>query len=260
MVFYIFCSNATAAMGSRKEVDHMFSPKTLSDVGHPAVLQVIEDGERIEHDDREVHLVTVKQWKNGLVEYDDMSMFLPARVGKPGTVLKKDSLVVYYDLVHFKKDGEDRVFHKVSALYEEEDFGKGESDATATELSHLSKESLRERVGIVSLSDLKHGDMFVVTQTRPIQVGEGASKREDLLATVIRELGEDRSTKATYCEEEMILPARFKSQLKPDRLPLLGRYAGKKQTKCGNREYHDVHFMSGNDKRIQNVCLLQFRA
>ena len=55
----------------------MFSPKTLSDVGHPAVLQVIEDGERIEHDDREGHLVTVKQWKNGLVEYDEMLMFLP---------------------------------------------------------------------------------------------------------------------------------------------------------------------------------------
>ena len=123
----------------------------------------------------------------------------------------------------------------------------------------MSKESLCERVGTVSLCDLKHGDMFVVTQTRPIQVGEGESKREDLLATVIRELGENRPAKATYCEEEMILPARFKSQLRPERLPLLARYGGKKKTKCGKREYHDVHFMSGDDKRIQNVCLLQFR-
>ena len=59
-------------------------------------------------------------------------------MGKPGTVLKKDSLVVYHDLAHFKKDGEDRVLHKVTTLHEGEDFGMGESGATATELSQLS--------------------------------------------------------------------------------------------------------------------------
>ena len=82
------------------------------------MLQVVEDRERTEHDGREVHLVTVKQMTNGLVEYDEMVMFLPGRVGKPGTVFKIDSLVVYYDQSHFKKDGEDRVFHKVTTLHE----------------------------------------------------------------------------------------------------------------------------------------------
>ena len=235
----------------------MFVPKTLSTVGCPAVLQLVADGERGEVGGKEdQHLATVKMWRDGAADDGELMMSLPSRLGKPGEGLKKDTLVVFYDMVHFKHNEEDRHFFKVKTLLEEAGSSLSEIEATAAGLSLLSKEQLHERIGCYSLSDLKQGDLFVVLSTSPFAVGEGDKKREDLLAVVVR--NENKSEDGRYKEEELILPGRFAPQLKADRLPLMGRYSGKKTTKCGKREYHDVHFMKANDKRIQNVCLQQY--
>ena len=55
----------------------------------------------------------------------------------------------------------------------------------------------------------------------------------------------------------MILLRRFLPLLKDDRLPIIGWYSGMRQTKCGTKTYYDVQFMKTNDKRLQNVSLLQ---
>ena len=60
-----------------------------------------------------------------------------------------------------------------------------------------------------------------------------------------------------YKEEDMILPRRFLPLLKDDWLPIIGRFSGMLQTKCGTKTYYDVQFMKTNDKRLQNVSLMQ---
>ena len=77
--------------------------------------------------------------------------------------------------------------------------------------------------------------------------------REDILARVVRTRKEGQET---YKEEDMILPGRFLPLLKDDRLPIIGRYMGMRQTKCGARIYYDVQFMKTNDKRLQNVSMM----
>ena len=67
--------------------------------------------------------------------------------------------------------------------------------------------------------------------------------------------GKDRQ--GLYKEEDMILPKRFLPQLKGDKLTVIGRYSGKRHTKCGTKMYHDVQFMKSNDTMLQNVSLMQ---
>ena len=55
----------------------------------------------------------------------------------------------------------------------------------------------------------------------------------------------------------MILPRRFLPLLRDNRLPIIGRYSGKLQNKCGTKTYYDAQFMKTNNKRLQNVCLMQ---
>ena len=55
----------------------------------------------------------------------------------------------------------------------------------------------------------------------------------------------------------MILPKRFLPLLKEVKLTNIERYSGKRQTKCGTRTYYDVQYMKANDKRLQNVSLMQ---
>ena len=85
-------------------------------------------------------------------------------------------------------------------------------------------------------------------------VGEGENMREDILARVVRTRKEIQES---YKEEDMKLPKRFLPLLKDDRLPIIGGYSGKRQTKCGTKTYYNVQFMKTNDKRLQNVSLMQ---
>ena len=54
-----------------------------------------------------------------------------------------------------------------------------------------------------------------------------------------------------------MVPGRLMPQLKPERLPLIGLYKGKKKTRDGLRDYHDVIFMKGDDRRVTSLCMLQ---
>ena len=58
-------------------------------------------------------------------------------------------------------------------------------------------------------------------------------------------------------EEDMILPKRFLPLLRDDRLSITERYSGKRQTKFGTKTYYNLQLMKINDKRLQNVSLMQ---
>ena len=75
----------------------------------------------------------------------------------------------------------------------------------------------------------------------------------DILARVVQTRKEGQES---YKEEDMILPRRFHLLLKGDRLPIIIRYSGKLQTKCGTKTYYNVQFIKTNNK-LQNVSLMQ---
>ena len=72
----------------------------------------------------------------------------------------------------------------------------------------------------------------MMISTSPYTVGEGENMRDEILARVVR-AGKERQE--LYKEEDMILPKRFLPQLKGDRLPVIGRYIGRRHTKCGTK-------------------------
>ena len=44
----LFFSNVTRGVDAEKKIDDLFSPKTLTQIGVPAVLELLEDSERFE--------------------------------------------------------------------------------------------------------------------------------------------------------------------------------------------------------------------
>ena len=69
---------------------------------------------------------------------------------------------------------------------------------------------------------MDEGVLFRVISTSPYMVGEGKEGQE------------------AYKDEDMILPGRFLPLLQDDRLPIIGRYSGMQQTKCGTKTYYEV--------------------
>ena len=124
----------------------------------------------------------------------------------------------------------------------------------AANLFILTQDQLREKVGIITLGDVDEGALFTEIWASPYMVGEGENMREDILARVVQTRKEGQES---HKKENMILHKRFLPLLRDDRLPIIGRYSGKRQTKCGAKTYYDVQFMKTNDKRIQNASLLQ---
>lgn len=115
----------------------------------------------------------------------------------------------------------------------------------------MSKEELFAELGCGTLNDYPSGTFFVITSVQPVLTGEGTSQRDDILVGVSRYLPDNDDR----VEENIVIPGRLKPQLKPERLPLIGRYNGKRKSKDGKREYHDVLFMRGYDRRVTSLCL-----
>ena len=169
-------------------------------------------------------------------------------------VMAVNTLVVFYGISTFVKDEVDMTYYQIKCLHGEPDSVKGDVELQAANLSILTHDQLREKVGIITLGDVDEGALFTVISTSPYMVGEGENMREDILARVVRTRKEGQEL---YKEEDMILPRRFLPLLKDDRLPIVGRYSGMRQKKCGTKSYYNFQFMKTNGKRLQNVTLMQ---
>ena len=244
----------TEQLGDTEAVDRMFVPQTLSSLGCPQVLQTMAPSELLEVNGREVHVVTVRSWNDGKQDDEEITVQLPARLTQKGKVMAVNTLVIFYGISTFVRDGVDMTYYQITCLHGEPDSRKGDVELQAAGLSILTQDQLREKVGIITLGDLGEGALFTVISTSPYMVGEGERMREDILARVVRARKQGQET---YKEEDLILPGRFLPLLKPERLPIIGRYSGMRQTKCGNKSYYDVQFMRTSDKRLQNVSMMR---
>ena len=126
----------------------------------------------------------------------------------------------------------DMTYYQIKSLYREPDNDTEDVEHQAANLSLLTQDQLRERVGIITLGDLDEGTLFMVISTSPYIIGVGENMRDEILARVVRARKERQEL---YKEEDMILPKRFLPQLKGDRLPVIGRYIGRRHTKCGTK-------------------------
>ena len=183
--------------------------------------------ELLEVNGREVHVVTVRPWNDGKQEDEEITVQLPARLTQKGKVMAVNTLVVFYGISTFVRDGVDMTYYQIKCLYGEPDSVQGDVELQAANLSILTQDQLREKVGIITLGDVDEGVVITVISTSPYMVGEVEKIREDILARVVRTRKEGQEA---YKEEDMILPARFLPLLKDDRLPIIGRYLGMQQT------------------------------
>ena len=85
----------------------------------------------------------------------------------------------------FAKDGIDMSYYQIKCLYGETDSDTGDVELQAANLSLLTQDQLRERVGIITLGDIGEGTLFTVISTSPYMVGEGENIREEILARVV---------------------------------------------------------------------------
>ena len=249
-----FFSNVTKDAETSRKLDDIFSPQTLTQVGVPAVLEVLEDSERFEElDCVTYHVVRVQQWHGGLQMSEDVVVRLPGRIGKKNSPLEVGSIVTFYNIRHFERDGQQQEFHEIHVTTPEQCLEHGGLETRLNILSRMDKQELFSELGCGTLVDIPANSFFVVSSVQPVVTGSGVSEREDILARVTRILPDSNER----VEESIVVPGRLMPQLKPERLPLIGLYKGKKKTRDGLRDYHDVIFMKGDDRRVTSLCMLQ---
>ena len=250
----LFFSNVTRGVDAEKKIDDLFSPKTLTQIGVPAVLELLEDSERFEDvDETSYHMVRVQQWHGGLQMGEDVVVRLPGRIGKKNTPLLEGSIVTFYNIRQFTRNGEQQEYHEIDVTTPEQCVEHGGLETRLDILSRMDKQELFSELGCGTLNDIPIKSFFVVITVQPVVTGTGANERTDLLAVITR-IREDTNDRI---EENIVVPGRLKPQLIPERLPLIGLYKGKRKTKDGAREYHDVQFMKGDDRRFTSLCMLE---
>ena len=96
-----------------------------------------------------------------------------------------NTLVVFYGISMFVKDGVDMTYYQIKSLYGESDSDTGDVELQAANLSRLTQDQLRERVGIITLGDIDEGTLFTVISTYSYIVGEVENPQEEILARVV---------------------------------------------------------------------------
>ena len=160
-------------MGDAEAVSRLCVPQTLSSLGCPQVLQTMAPSELLEVNGRMVHVVTVRPWNDGKQDDEEIMVKLPARVTQKDKVMLVNTLVVFYGISMFVKDGVDMTYYQIKSLYGESDSDTGDVELQAANLSLLTQDQLRERVGIITLGDIGKGALFTVIPTSPYIIGEG---------------------------------------------------------------------------------------
>ena len=197
---------------------NLFVPQTLSSLGCPQVLQTVASSELMEVDRQLVHVVTVRPYMDGKQDDEEIMVLLPARLIQKDKVMFANTLVVFYGISMFVKDGLDMTYYQTKTLYGKPDSDTSEEELQAANFSLLTQDQSKERFGILTLGDIGEGTLFTVMSTSPYVVGEGENLREEFGAKIV--------------------------QTRTDKQE-------------GTKTYHDVQFMSPKDKRLQNVSLMQ---
>ena len=133
-------------MGDVDAVSRLFVPETLSSLGCPAVLQTVGPSELMEVNGRMVHVVTVRPWNDGKRDDEEIMVQLPARLTQKDKEMLVNTLVVFYGISVFAKDGIDMTYYQIKCLYGEPDSDTGTVELQAASLSLLTQDQLREKV------------------------------------------------------------------------------------------------------------------
>ena len=81
-----------------------------------------------------VHAVTVRPWNDGKQGNKEITVQLPARLTQKDKVMLVNTLVVFYGISTFVKDGVDMTYYQIKSLYGEPDSDTGDVELHAANL------------------------------------------------------------------------------------------------------------------------------
>ena len=123
---------------------------------------------------------------DGKQDDEEIMVQLPARLIQKEKVMFANTLVVFYGISMFFKDGLDMTYYQIKTLYGKRDSDTSEVELQAAIFSLLTQDQSRERFGILTLGDIGEGTLFTVMSTSPYVVGEGENLREELVAKIVQ--------------------------------------------------------------------------
>ena len=126
------------------------------------------------------------------------------------------------------------------------------SSTVAKELSMLTLDEMKAKFSRGTLEKFKPGTILTLWELR---VSSSSESEKDKYGIVKYSTEQDLPNGDVQLDEgEITIPGRFLEKLQqPGALPCNALYEGKKKNSKGTREYHDLHFIDGNDVRIQNL-------
>ena len=85
-----------------------------------------------------VHIVTVRPWNDGKQDDEAIMVQLPARLTQKAKQMLANTLVVFYGIPMFVKDGVDMTYYQIKSLYGEPDSHTGDIKLQAANMPLLT--------------------------------------------------------------------------------------------------------------------------
>ena len=239
------------SMSPRQRVEAIES-RTLSSVAEGNILEVIAKATLRNSQGSQTQLAITDIWSGGVLVDQGVRLVLPLRLSGGDQPFAKGSILIFMGKAHPRSmNGKDKDWcwhtHMIAPS------SSMKSSAVAKELSQMSLKDLKAKYERGTLEKFKPGTVLTFWELRVGSSPQGYDKERYGIVKYSTE--QSLPTGDVEVDEgEISIPGRFLERLQqPGALPCNALYEGKRKNMKGNRDYHDLHFIDGNDPRIQDL-------
>ena len=251
LAFFLFCRQSLKNLSPKQRVE-VIEARTLSSVGEGNILEFTAKGTLRASSGIATQSVIADIWSGGNLIDHGVRLILPLRLSGGEIPFVKGSLLVFMGKAYPKSmGGKDKDWcwrtHMITPT------SSAKASAIAKELSNMRLDELKAKFERGTLEKFKPGTIITLWELRSAtSVGNG---EKDSYGVVRYSTEQDLANGDVELDEgEITIPGRFLDRLQqPGALPCNALYEGKRKNVKGNREYHDLHFIDGNDPKIRNL-------
>ena len=231
-----------------KERKEVVDSRTLASITEGSVLVFTEQAKL--HEVENLQLATLDVYLNGKITESRIKLILPLRLSGSNPFTKGSILVFLgksYPEVLNNKGNKNWCWdaHTVNST------SMSNASQVAMELSLESLEDLKKRFERKSLDAFNPGTILTLLALKVL-----TNKDTGEEYGLVKYITDEERPDGTMMESrgQVTFPGRFLPKLcLEDAFPCNVLYEGKKRAAKGGREYHDVHFIDGNDSRITSL-------